>query len=797
MAKMHKLTKGGQTIFPATIYDAVVNPKTRKNLTAELSELESIGTVNEDTLNYDNGVITLLSGHPCYIFLRNGKMIKYEPESDEHYDIANYGALVYDLSDNKIKAVVYNEIRSSHKVLLFRNSKEPNFLIGGQWYNSYLQRIIKDKREQLENKVAELQDVTFKFNKISTSGARTGRISSIDGSITAGNESLYVEFDVTEAKSVQFEASIYSGNFGYAFFKDETFLEGARTDATGVLIVIKPSGATKMRLSWNKAFVTRQAIITDPYSILSIDSLKNEINDFKKRIDRCDADITDINSNFFIKTDALLVYDNLVDLDRVELERYVRANGVEGSAFNWCRTDYIPVEEGQIYTAFDYVTTHVALYDSSRTIRTDVTWQSGESIPSGVAFIRLNQSFSSTTTAVKELVSLALIKGKATINPGFLPVLNSGKIRLPGEYVTFNDLKEYNARPFAGKGLFCAGDSQTTYGRYFGELLRVTGLKMIGNTGKMGNGGTSVQLPGFLKRMDSQGMIKWDEISVFTILVGGNDYGSNTEKGSFSDNPGANTIYGGIKGVIDYVLSKRSDIVIAVFTRPERDNVENIHNTSGYWFTTKILKGVTRIEYTGNVEPSRGCTDGGVAISGYNAEGDFVRNLLEAKGGSYNGEMITVPSDCAGVRICSKGSGAGEVFEFRLTTDGTDIENGLVLTEDTIDGYREKSSYVLPEGYLLNNSYYNIYIWENGYCDNRSYHYAPGPNLQGNTMYDIGEAICDCARRMGVPCLDTHNLCNVVHGYNLRKLMPDGTHFEQELASKIGRLMGNFINTLY
>ena len=43
MVKMHKLTKGGQTIFPATIYDAVVNPKTRKSLTTELSELESIG----------------------------------------------------------------------------------------------------------------------------------------------------------------------------------------------------------------------------------------------------------------------------------------------------------------------------------------------------------------------------------------------------------------------------------------------------------------------------------------------------------------------------------------------------------------------------------------------------------------------------------------------------------------------------------------------------------------------------------------------------------------------------------
>ena len=39
MAKMHKLTKGGQTIYPATIYDAVVNPKTRKSLATEMSGL--------------------------------------------------------------------------------------------------------------------------------------------------------------------------------------------------------------------------------------------------------------------------------------------------------------------------------------------------------------------------------------------------------------------------------------------------------------------------------------------------------------------------------------------------------------------------------------------------------------------------------------------------------------------------------------------------------------------------------------------------------------------------------------
>lgn len=40
MVKMHKLTKGGQTIYPATITDAVVNPNTRKSLATEISELK-------------------------------------------------------------------------------------------------------------------------------------------------------------------------------------------------------------------------------------------------------------------------------------------------------------------------------------------------------------------------------------------------------------------------------------------------------------------------------------------------------------------------------------------------------------------------------------------------------------------------------------------------------------------------------------------------------------------------------------------------------------------------------------
>ena len=40
MAKIHKLIKDGQTIYPATTTDAVVHPTTRKNLTEELFDLK-------------------------------------------------------------------------------------------------------------------------------------------------------------------------------------------------------------------------------------------------------------------------------------------------------------------------------------------------------------------------------------------------------------------------------------------------------------------------------------------------------------------------------------------------------------------------------------------------------------------------------------------------------------------------------------------------------------------------------------------------------------------------------------
>lgn len=760
---------------------------------------DCIGTANENII-FENGKVTLKANTNYYIFNKVGEIIRYTTTQNEEYTISNYGTLCYNINTSSLEAVNYLNLKIYHIILLFYNNLEKYKLIGGQWYNNYFQSIVKGiENNQIEVKknIDDLYNIVgVEVQEFETS---VGRISSENGNVEQRSESLYTELILDDVyEYIMFNASIYSGNYGIAFFDNDEFILGYRTTETKIEVVRIPKNCNKIKLSWNKNYVATQNIKLDKSGITYLSNAINEIDNINNEIDNINNDIDNIKSNFFTANKNLILYENLVRINEVILGSYVRANGTEGNASDWCCTNYIEVEEGQIYTAFNYKTTHVALYDSNKTIKTDVTWQSGEEIPNGVTYIRLNQQNTPTGVPITiEDVKLALVQGIESENPGYIPIFNSEEIKMPKEYVTFDDLQKFNVQPFKGKGLFCAGDSQTYYGRYFEELIRTTGMIMKGNTGELGNGGTSTQLLSFLQNMDSKGLIKWDEIDVFTVLIGGNDYGSNTNKGTFDDAAGSNTIYGGIKGVIEYVMSKKDSIIMSFFTRPERDNVENTHNKNGYWFTTKKIQGVTNVVYTGNVEPNSGCTDGGVAICGYDSEGNFLRNILEAKGSEYISENVAIPNDCKQIRICSKGSAAGVTFSFELTSDETGIPNGTILNESNIDTYREKSSYILPKGYILNNTYYNIYIWENGYCDNRSYHYAPGKNLAGNTMYDINYAILDCAKRMGIPCLDTYNMCNVVYGYNLRELMPDGTHFETELASKIGRFMGNYINTLY
>ena len=110
MAKMHKLTKGGQTIFPATIYDAVVNPKTRKSLTTELTNLSKMGiyTVPFTRQEYQEGTGTDFEGSilKCLTILGTSRD-KYV-ENESHSQFTTY----YHTNDgsNNREDVVYANI---------------------------------------------------------------------------------------------------------------------------------------------------------------------------------------------------------------------------------------------------------------------------------------------------------------------------------------------------------------------------------------------------------------------------------------------------------------------------------------------------------------------------------------------------------------------------------------------------------------------------------------------------------------------------------------------------------------
>lgn len=79
MAKIYKLTKGSQTIYPATTTDAVVNPNSRKSLTEELSELSGVIGLNlsSDGTVYDGLTNDALSKIPNYmaLFIKAGFIV--------------------------------------------------------------------------------------------------------------------------------------------------------------------------------------------------------------------------------------------------------------------------------------------------------------------------------------------------------------------------------------------------------------------------------------------------------------------------------------------------------------------------------------------------------------------------------------------------------------------------------------------------------------------------------------------------------------------------------------------------
>ena len=117
MAKIYKLTKGSQTIYPATTTDAVVNPNTRKNLTAEMSEL------NDNLMPIDISAATAvanimnLTKEQVSIYSILEDTILYPTKINTNF--TNYNVHIFDVSNIDTVQIICSEIKASGKSLAF------------------------------------------------------------------------------------------------------------------------------------------------------------------------------------------------------------------------------------------------------------------------------------------------------------------------------------------------------------------------------------------------------------------------------------------------------------------------------------------------------------------------------------------------------------------------------------------------------------------------------------------------------------------------------------------------------
>lgn len=136
MAKIHKLTKEGQTIYPATTTDAVVHPTTRKNLTESLSLLDNKNLLLSCATSSSNLIIkngdNLNNWEDDKILNNDGDVVKSNGYSTTDFieyegQYGAYSALMYEAASIGVSypLLAYYDLASKKHIKSF-------YLVGGQ-----------------------------------------------------------------------------------------------------------------------------------------------------------------------------------------------------------------------------------------------------------------------------------------------------------------------------------------------------------------------------------------------------------------------------------------------------------------------------------------------------------------------------------------------------------------------------------------------------------------------------------------------------------------------------------------
>ena len=177
MAKIHKLTKDGQTIYPATTTDAVVHPTTRKNLTESLSLLDNKNLLLSCVTSSSNLIIkngdNLNNWEDDKILNNDGDIVKSNGYSTTDFieyegQYGAYSAIMYEAASIGVSypLLAYYDLASKKHIKSF-------YLVGGQRTilipPGYCVRVSTKtnlKKTLIFKASAELETVPFSVNEI-------------------------------------------------------------------------------------------------------------------------------------------------------------------------------------------------------------------------------------------------------------------------------------------------------------------------------------------------------------------------------------------------------------------------------------------------------------------------------------------------------------------------------------------------------------------------------------------------------------------------------------------------------
>lgn len=505
MAKMHKLTKGGQTIYPATITDAVVNPATRKSLTTELSELESnIGLSFSKEVSFNIKNATVINKNGDFISYAYGSATDYievgEMKSVSIHNLiteinTNVAVSFYDAAKSFISSIPYTTKNKLLAPMLVVFPERCKYFAASKQSSSNSDDI--KIYTSIKNK--DLEPIKTKAD-----------IGSIFGSqvVAANGESTKIVFkntfkkgDIIHLVNLTSEANTYWNLKGY---RNGIWNMISSRMFAGITVNRDVSVPENIETYEKIAIETDSKLILSGHGYYVTDLTLSEI----EKIRDITKYINQLRTLPIIEQDVLLKSDNLINPTKVTK----LGNG-------WWVSDYIPVFEGDIY--YSNATIGLFTYDRNKIdITSEKGFVSGEPIQMGIAYVRVKLGtpgvITSEELAIDKAASLWLSKKNkessyaSQFNPYLINPIDQGGRALISKLM-----------PHVGKKIFCVGDSYTMQGKYFPALLEVTGLNKIGDTGKDGNGQPLTRFP--------QNIIKNKELILqsdfVTILGGTNDYG--------------------------------------------------------------------------------------------------------------------------------------------------------------------------------------------------------------------------------------------------------------------------------